>query len=458
MSKEKILIVEDDRFYQELYCEVLEEEGYEVDSTFTGEEAISKVKEKPYNLMVLDMVLPGIDGQEVLSRVKQIRPTMDVIITTGYASVESAVKALKTGASDYLTKPINPEELKLSIKRCIEIRGLFEENSELKSLLKLYQNVQLVSSTLEIEKLYELSLDAVIHSLNASIGIGFFRTEENQPMQLKSFRGIDESTAKLVVQYATARYVRNGVKDILSISNLTPPNGVTLPKVGVLVPFNCKNAGEKKISCKGAVVAFRDYPFTDKEIANARFLSEQISLSLANALTYTGTKKMIFVDDLSGLYNTRYLDISLENEIKRAKRFKSSLSLLFIDLDYFKEVNDTYGHLVGSRLLHETAQVLKRGIREVDIPIRYGGDEFIIILVETGREGAVKVAERLRKTIEEHEFVVGENIRIKMTCCVGVASYPEDAQTKIDLIHLADKAMYRGKETTRNCVYSAASL
>lgn len=458
MSKGKILVVEDDRFYQELYCEVFEEEGYEIDSTFTGEEALSRVKDNAYNLMVLDMVLPGIDGQEVLSRVKQIRPTMDVIITTGYASVESAVKALKTGASDYLTKPINPEELKLSIKRCIEIRGLFEENSELKSLLKLYQNVQLVSTTLEMEKLYELSLDAVIQSLNASCGIGIFKTEDSQTMRLKSFRGMDENSAKLVAEYVSNQCLKNDIKDILPLSDLTLPENVSLPRVGVLVPFNCKNAGEKKATCKGMVIAFRDYPFTEKETANARFLSEQISLSLSNAITYTGTRKMIFVDDLSGLYNTRYLDISLENEIKRAKRFKSSLSLLFIDLDYFKEINDTYGHLVGSRLLHETAQVLKKGIREVDIPIRYGGDEFIIILVETGREGAVKVAERLRKAIEEHEFLVDKNLKIKMTCCVGVASFPEDAQTKIDLIHLADKAMYRGKETTRNCVYSAASL
>lgn len=450
--------MEDDRFYQELYSEVLEEEGYEVESTFTGEEALSRVKENLYNLMVLDMVLPGVDGQEVLSRVKQMRPTMDVIITTGYASVESAVRALKTGASDYLTKPINPEELKLSIKRCIEIRGLFEENSELKNMLKLYQNVQLVSTTLEIEKLYELSLDAVIQSLNAFCGIGIFRDEDSQTMRLKSFRGMDESRAKLVARQVSSSYLKSDTKDIIPVAEIVYPESVTLPKIGVLVPFNCKNAGEKKASCKGGVAAFRDFPFTEKEISNARFLSEQISLSLGNAVTYTGTRKMIFVDDLSGLYNTRYLDISLENEIKRAKRFKSNLSLLFIDLDYFKEINDTYGHLVGSRLLHETAQVFKKGIREVDIPIRYGGDEFIIILVETNRDEAVKVAERLRKAIEEHEFLVNENLAIRMTCCVGVASYPEDAQTKIDLIHLADKAMYRGKETTRNCVYAATSL
>lgn len=458
----RILVVEDERFYQELCREVLEEEGYEVDSTFTGEEALAKLKDHPYHILLIDLILPGIDGQEVLSRAKQIRTNMDIIMMTGYASVESAVKALKSGASDYLTKPVNPEELKLAVKRCIEFRGLFEENTELKGLVKLYQTVQLVSNTIELDKLHDLSLDVIMQGVSADSGVGLFFDAESKSLVLKSFRGMEGEAARSLAQHLIETGLKELPREIQLDPDFKPPQGLgrELGKSAIFVPLRCHDHAQKRedAACDGIIAAFRDREYGKSEVANGRFIAEQVSLSLENAMSFDGAQKMIFIDDLTGLFNMRYLDISLDNEIKRAKRYKTSLSLLFMDLDYFKEINDSYGHLVGSRLLRETAKVLNKCIREVDIGIRYGGDEFIVILTETGREGAMKVAERLRKRIEEHKFLAREGINTNLTCCVGVASYPEDAQGKTDLIHLADKAMYRGKETTRNCVYSAAAL
>jgi len=191
---------------------------------------------------------------------------------------------------------------------------------------------------------------------------------------------------------------------------------------------------------------------------NVKFVHEQVRRSFENAIKYQDAQRLIFIDDLSGLFNTRYLDLTLQNELSRARRFKKHLSLLFIDLDYFKQVNDQYGHLVGSWVLVETSRVLKFCLRDIDVLVRYGGDEFIVILAETDRAGAIIVAERIREKIAEHEFRPRENISLKLTCCVGVAAYPDDAGNKESLIHLADKAMYRGKETTRNLVYAANDL
>jgi len=460
LKKGRILVVEDDRFYQELCQEVLGEEGYKVDVTFTGEEAMLKLKEGRYQILIVDLVLPGMDGLKVLSSAKQINASSDVILMTGYASVESAVKALKSGASDYLTKPINPEELKLSVKRCLELRSLFEENNELKNMVKLYQTIQLVSNTLDLEQLYPLSLDSVLQGVDAEAGIALFREGEGKKPSLMSYRGIEEGSASLIASLIKEKYTDPLPEEMQVIDDFPIPPGLGR-EVGphtLLVPLHCQSERGRAFYCDGIIVVWKREPFREKDFPNMRFISEQISLSLENALDYQGAQEMVFEDDLTGLYNMRYLNVALDNEIKRAKRFKKGLALLFMDLDYFKEINDTHGHLIGSKLLKEVAKILNRCVREVDIAIRYGGDEFIAILPDTDPDGAEKVAERLRKKMEKHTFLAREGIRAKMTCCVGIACFPQDAQNMVDLIHLADKAMYRGKETTRNCTYAAAAL
>nr|6D9M_A Chain A, Fusion protein of Endolysin,Response receiver sensor diguanylate cyclase, GAF domain-containing [Tequatrovirus T4] len=165
-----------------------------------------------------------------------------------------------------------------------------------------------------------------------------------------------------------------------------------------------------------------------------------------------------YIDELTGLFNYRYLDISLDREIKRADRFGSTVSMIFIDLDFFKGVNDTHGHLVGSQVLNEMGMLLKKSVREVDIVIRYGGDEFTVMLVETGEKGAATVAERIRRSIEGHTFLAAEGFNIRLTASLGYACYPADTQSKLELLELADKAMYQGKEQGKNCVFRATAI
>jgi len=163
-------------------------------------------------------------------------------------------------------------------------------------------------------------------------------------------------------------------------------------------------------------------------------------------------------DGLTNIYNRKHLQERLASELSFARRAGSEVSLVMIDVDHFKRVNDTYGHLVGSRTLIETAKVIKNCVREIDIVIRYGGDEFVVLLVETDRAGAVKVGERIRQTMDESTFQVRDDLQLHLTCCIGIATFIEDAEGTAELIHLADKAMYRGKETTRNVVYTASAI
>ena len=164
------------------------------------------------------------------------------------------------------------------------------------------------------------------------------------------------------------------------------------------------------------------------------------------------TQALLHLDDLTGLYNYRYLDICLDAEIRRAQRFQTSFCLLFIDLDDFKPVNDIHGHLAGSQVLKQVANVLKEGLREVDTIFRYGGDEYVVLLLETNRSTGAMAAERIRRQIESFDFVVSKHKTVKLTASIGVAACPENGINKEKLLNLADFCMYKGKREGKNAV------
>jgi diguanylate cyclase (GGDEF)-like protein len=145
----------------------------------------------------------------------------------------------------------------------------------------------------------------------------------------------------------------------------------------------------------------------------------------------------------------------LETEIYRSQRYNYEFSVVFIDLDHFKQVNDTHGHLIGSRLLAEIGEALKTHCRLIDFAFRYGGDEFVILLPQTSKENSLNVARRLHKLIREGKWLDHAGVSVRVTPSVGVASYPVDSRTKEGLLHLADEAMYLVKNTNRDSVAAA---
>ena len=152
-------------------------------------------------------------------------------------------------------------------------------------------------------------------------------------------------------------------------------------------------------------------------------------------------KGLTHTDDLTGLFNQRYLELILDREISLAKRNDTEFSVLFLDLDHFKMVNDSHGHLIGSRLLFEVGQEIKKSLRDSDITFRYGGDEFVIILSHTGLEDAIFVAERMRQQIENRIFLSEDKMNIRLTASIGVATVPLHAVTKQQILKAADEAL-----------------
>ncbi|MDF1526046.1 MAG: diguanylate cyclase [bacterium] len=460
MTVSKILVVDDDRFARTFCHQILEEDGgFEVVEAQSVDDGLEIIRQGGIDLVISDLVMPDKTGLDLVEILRLEHPYLGVILITGHGTVETAVKAMKIGALDYIRKPLNPAEFKIVVHRALEQSKLAEENRELRNSLKLYDASSRISRTIEIEELYQIIFDLIIKETGATRGFLYivdqeqgesniilsegFDVQENEGLDRKLFDEFQQELAHLSEPFIPDHPLTTTVKYRSSSDPV---------QSSLFIPLQNKN------ELAGVVVLFdteKKGVFGKESLRVSNFLCQHASTALENAMLYSQAKILTITDDLTNVFNYRYLNNILDRELVRAQRLSSSMSVLFLDLDSFKEVNDQHGHLLGSKILVELAGLLKGAVRKVDAVARYGGDEYIVVLTDTNSKGAVIVAERIRQMVEDYIFTESEGYPIKLTVSIGVASYPEHGVTKVELLHLADEAMYKGKFGRKNIVYVA---
>lgn len=338
-------------------------------------------------------------------------------------------------------------------------------NSALEALVKefyiLYDIGQKVNSTIEMSELFGLMQDVVPKSLalqrfaillvddnreflSVCASSGFEDPERMRNLTFRVGEGISGEVAK------TGELIY--LPDVETDSRFLHYRGESIEKGSFLcVPLKYKNNVLGVMNCSRKV----KNGFLEDEVRILTMVANQIALAVANAKLYTKTRELSVRDELTGLYNRRHFQQVMQMEWKRATRFRRPLSLIMVDIDHFKIFNDTFGHLHGDRVLQTIAKILSKNLREVDMAARFGGEEFIILLPDTDREGAMVVGEKLRRLVEMERFDEGQRQIQPLTISAGISVFPEDAREMDDLIDHADVALYEAKDSGRNriCVY-----
>jgi len=310
-----------------------------------------------------------------------------------------------------------------------------------------------VNATLEPPKIAEVILECASTWVPAPCW-AVVASDPSGQLSVLADRGLVPEMGSAV--FAIATWVMNRGQEFAAADLKHDPR-VTDKSAGAVLAFPLSSRGRRV----GALIALDPLPSTREPrlaagmLRAVRILLEPAAVALDNALLLKNAEALSVTDDLTHLYNSRYLNQVMRRETKRASRSGRPLSLLFIDLDGFKAVNDTHGHLFGSRALVEAAAVIRQSARETDVVSRFGGDEFALVLPDTGGEGAYAVGERIRERIAAHRFLVGDGLDIHLTVSIGVATLPDVAASAEELVQAADKAMYMVKDSGKNGIQAA---
>jgi two-component system, cell cycle response regulator len=438
----RVLLVDDEKVARAVYGDYLADAGHEVRAVGGVNEARDALALQPFDIVVTDLILPQGDGMEVLRYTKERYPDVAVVLITALDKVGPAVRAIKSGAAEYLVKPVRSETLRHAVSRALATRQLLQENAALRRHVALVEAGQRMLTVLDRGRLGSAAAGAFVQLCQANAALVLTRGP-NGELRHEAAEGVPGEYLS-EVQVACEALLRDQPPRAFALS------GIPHFAQAVAVPAVDPSAG-----LRGWSVVLLEGPEPPGLRDTASYLAQHLALALHHAERIEQAEDLVYLDDLTQLYNARYLDEALEREFGRAGDHQP-FSILFLDLDCFKKVNDTHGHLVGSKLLIEAARVLKSCTRDKDVAARWGGDEYVVLLRETDSGGALKVAERIRRAIESHHFLAREGYGLSLTTCIGVASYPEHATDKRSLVDQADRAMYRGKKTTRNVVYVAS--
>ena len=476
----KILLIEDTETQLQFLKEGLEKGGFQVETAANGAEGYKKVFEFIPDLILSDINMPVIDGYQLCRMIKSKDETkkIPVILLTVLDKKIDSFWGKKSGAQLYLSKSIELAELIQNINATLRRYPVTEEyksnisvlasqvgsaqiqlNSILNDLLmkSIFSNeFRNLSDFLNYERILVEKLFSLLSSfVEYSIGGVFFASPDDFAENILYLDTLGRNFSKSILsdiqydffkkleEFKTFKEYKFEVIRILLGKEVDYQFGDLKSKI--IIPF----VFDKKL-----IGGICFYSRQNIDYASFRYFDIMISELLAifkMKYQYTEKEFMSVLDGLTGLYNRRQFEIGLEQEYNRTKRHPSDFSLAILDIDFFKKVNDTYGHQYGDYVLKTVADLMKNSFRKTDLLYRYGGEELIMIMPETNIEGAIIPVQRLRRSVEDYDFNYN-GVKAKVTVSIGLTMNYSKFNSPAELLKSADEALYNAKESGRNRV------
>jgi two-component system, cell cycle response regulator len=453
----RVLVVDDILSNVKLLEAKLTSEYFEVVTAFSGAEALTKMEACDPDIVLLDVMMPGMDGFEVCRRIKANPKTahIPVVMVTALDQSIDRVTGLEAGADDFLTKPVDDSALFARVRSLVRLKMMTDE-------LRMRETTG-----------HSMGLVDPATSLTDAGISGRILVIEDRPESVAWFVGALQpaNTVAAVDTFEEALVrVRGGDYDLIIVSlGMRGFDGLrlcsqlrSLPEgrnVPILVVVS---DGDRRKLNQALEMGVNDYLTrpVDKNELVARVRTQLRKKGYADQLRHNMqlSLEMAITDQLTGLHNRRYMSRHLDNLLSQSVKSGKPLAFVIMDIDFFKAVNDTYGHDIGDEVLQEFARRIAANVRGIDLACRYGGEEFVVVMPDTDVAFAYSVAERLRRSIETTPVLISrEPGELSITISIGIAGSEGGADTAEALLHRADQALYRAKKTGRNRVVADAA-
>ncbi len=452
MPKARVLAVDDQRYFRELIEGLLCEEGYEVQTASSGEEALHILEREDFDIVLTDLVMPGIDGSELVARIKERIPDQEIVMVTGVVDVKTAVEAMKQGATDYILKPFERPTLVRSLEKILQRRRLRDEherlmaeNLEYMSVLSLYERATALFSTLSLEPLAERLIEGLCLETRAQSGVLWIARDQGaRALGLAAARGlirVEEEAEQLEANELVQvhRPIADGERSFVAP---VEHGGHVHEALYVPLRRGAEILGLARLSDKldGA-------SFNDRDRAAAEKFVDFGSQALENALRFHGLERRSFRDPTTRAYTRAYFEDVVRNEIQKAGRFGHRFSMIHVQLDGLAEARRSQSETDFSAWLAELAQSVGSALRSTDLLATLDIDRTAILLPETDGLGAAVLKQRVREVVDESEMLSraggGEAPRLVL----ATATYPTDGTQLDALDRTLEERLAEGRES-----------